>query len=111
MSSVHNNVYIDGYWQTPILFSEKFEPLVDFSFKNSIINFSEPISKDIKNFNSVMVNVRRKDFVDNNFHGCYGVDFIKKSIDFLQSEEKNLHFFIKFKVYLKKLFILNNEIS
>ena len=94
LSSVHNNVYIDGYWQTPILFSEKFEPLVDFSFKNSIINFSEPISKDIKNCNSVMVNVRRKDFVDNNFHGCYGVDFIKKSIDFLQSEEKNLHFFI-----------------
>ena len=36
----------------------------------------------------------RKDFVNNDFHGWYGIDFIMKSIKSLESKENDLHFFV-----------------
>ena len=90
----HNNLYLEGYWQSPILFSEKFNTIKEFSFKNPILKNSKDIFNEIKNTNSVMINIRRKDFVNNDFHGWYGIDFIMKSIKSLESKENDLHFFV-----------------
>lgn len=90
----HENVYLDGYWPTPNLYTDVFDYKQEFSFKENVLENSKDILDKILNTNSVMINIRRKDFVDNNFHGCYGIDYVKKSIEYLKKNEHDLHFFV-----------------
>lgn len=76
-----NNIYLEGYWQSPRYFQ---------SIKNDIINsFKIKVEHDekvnellneIKSIESVCLNVRRGDFVNNPFHGTMGVDYYTASI-------------------------------
>lgn len=92
------NVLFDGYWQTPLYFKE-FESQIreDFKFKNTIEN-AEDIVKEmaskINSSNSVMINVRRTDYLNNDFHGVFETDYIYKSVDIIKSKINNPEFFV-----------------
>ena len=69
--SIGNGLYLDGYWQSYKYF-EEFNARIkkDFLFKNSIKNNEDTNVKnminDIMTSNSVMLNIRRTDYLNNN---------------------------------------------
>lgn len=92
------NILFDGYWQTPLYFKD-FENKIreDFKFKNSVENAEDRIKEmmfKIKSSNSVMVNVRRTDYLNTNFHGVMGLDYINKAKLIIDSKVENPHYFI-----------------
>ncbi|MEI6494713.1 MAG: alpha-1,2-fucosyltransferase [bacterium] len=92
------NLYLDGFWQSPKFFQEiEKEIRKDFTIKNQLIEPSEILTQ-IKETNSVCINVRRGDFVDNpvisQHHGSYGLDYLKKAEKIIADKIDNPHFFI-----------------
>jgi hypothetical protein len=92
LNNKSENIYIDGYWSSPKYFLEIINS--DFSFKDPIINESTSLLQDILSSNSVLLNIRRTDFLNGNFHGVFGKDYILNSINKLSKTEDNLKFFI-----------------
>lgn len=88
------NIYLDGYWSSPKYFVDFFDVDSEFSFKTGILPESNEINNQIIESNSVLLNVRRQDFLLNEFHGVYGKDYILSSIEKLKSYETDLKFFI-----------------
>lgn len=82
-----NNVYLDGYWQSPKYFNE-FENEIRSSFAFNV-HFEDKINllrNKILSCEAICLNVRRGDFVDNDFHGTMGLDYYLKSLDVLNSK-------------------------
>jgi hypothetical protein len=92
LNNKSENIYIDGYWSSPKYFSEIINS--EFSFKDPIINESTSLIQDILSSNSVLLNIRRTDFLNGDFHGVFGKDYILNSINKLNKTEDNLKFFI-----------------
>ena len=86
-----DNIYLDGYWASPLYFSDDIKP--EFFIKE-IIKESESLLTEIQSTNSVMINIRRTDFLKNDFHGFYGKDYVLNAINKLQQTETDLKFFI-----------------
>jgi hypothetical protein len=89
-------IYFEGYWQSPKYFNESINDVISsFEFN---VDFSEKVLDkiiEIENSNSVCINVRRGDFVDNSFHGTMGTDYYQKALDLLLKETgKELKLFI-----------------
>ena len=82
-------IYLDGYWSSPEYFNE-----IDFEFKKEFLIDSFGLLENIQTTNSVMINVRRTDFVNNDFHGSYGKEYILKGISKLKNQFDDLSFFI-----------------
>lgn len=90
--------YIDGYWQSPLYFNEYNDLICSyFSFKDKIDNSSgitkELLSK-IRETNSVLINVRRGDFVNSSFHGCVDSNYINNSIKEIKKYVSSPIFFV-----------------
>ena len=87
------NLLIDGYWQSPKYFSE-FEQQIrsDFTFKNTITD-SELLS-NILSSNSVMINIRRTDYLNTNYHGVLDMTYINSGINIINQKVKNPQYFI-----------------
>jgi len=62
LNNKSENIYIDGYWSSPKYFSEIINS--EFSFKDPIINESTSLIQDILSSNSVLLNIRRTDFLN-----------------------------------------------
>lgn len=97
-NSPKSNFLLSGYWQTPKYF-EGFEEQIrkDFTFRNKIEhanNYIKNMLKKIKSSNSVLLNVRRTDYLNTNYHGVMGVDFFKKGINIIESKIKKPHYFL-----------------
>jgi hypothetical protein len=99
-NSVRNNisVLLNGYWQTPLYFKD-FESQIrkDFYFKDKVESLSNEVNnmyQKIKNCNSVMLNVRRTDYLNTNFHGVMGMEYINKAVEIINSKIENPHYFI-----------------
>jgi hypothetical protein len=87
--------YLDGYWQTPKYFqSIEQEIRNDFRFREPVIAASQELHKMIKEKNSVCINVRRADFLNNNFHGVCDMKYFNPGIDIVASKVADPHFFI-----------------
>jgi hypothetical protein len=84
-----DTIYLDGYWASPQYFSR-----VDFTFREKCLEQSNNLLHDIQNTNSVMLNIRRTDFLSNDFHGTYGKEYILRGINKLKSEFTDLSFYI-----------------
>ena len=84
-----DTIYLDGYWSSP-----KFFGCVDFVFKNKFLDKSTDLLLDIQNTNSVMLNIRRTDFLLNDFHGTFGKDYLQKGIENLLLRFNDLKFYI-----------------
>lgn len=92
------SVLIDGYWQSPLYFKE-FEDQIrsELSFKNKVEDANEYIVNmlnKIKSTNSVLVNVRRTDYLNTNFHGVMGVDYINKAKSIIDEKVDNPNYFV-----------------
>lgn len=92
LNNKSENICIDGYWSSPKYFSDIINS--EFSFKDPIINESTSLLQDILSSNSVLLNIRRTDFLNGDFHGVFGKDYILNSINKLNKTEDNLKFFI-----------------
>lgn len=95
--SLKKNILLNGYWQSPKYFKNKDELIKkEFCFKNKI-NQKEKYSNllsDIQSSESVMINVRRTDYLTTDFHGVMGLDYITKAKELISSKIKNPKFFI-----------------
>jgi hypothetical protein len=96
LTSDSDNIYIDGYWQSPKYFGNKSDYFKNFKYP--IKKESLELMHDIINSNSIMINIRRTDFVDNDFSGCFGRDYIDKSL-------------LNFKEIDYKIFIFSDDIE
>lgn len=92
------NIMFEGYWQTPKYFHENTEAIRRlFKHKDSIGSkkgiFKEMVNQ-IDSCESVMINIRRTDYLNNNFHGVMGLDYINHAVKILKSSLNNLNFFV-----------------
>jgi|LakMenEpi03Aug12_release.lakeMendotaPanAssembly.Ray.scaffolds.fasta_scaffold27265_8 hypothetical protein len=98
-NSNNKNFYLDGHWQSPKYFGD-FEKEIkqDFSLKKSIDEKTEnritDLLIDIKHNESVMVNVRRTDYLNNNFHGVMLEDYFTKAKEIIESKINKPKYFI-----------------
>ncbi len=92
----NKNTYLVGYF----IHLNYIEPISDiikkqFTLKNPILNQNTlSLLKEIKNSNSVMINVRRTDFVNNSFHGTMDLDYYNKGISIINNSVENTKFYI-----------------
>lgn len=93
---LEQNIYLEGYFQNIGYTDPIYDILKEsFTLKSPIKNERTlDMLNDIKNSNSVMLNVRRTDFVNSSFHGTMGVDYYKSAISILNSKLSNLKYFI-----------------
>jgi hypothetical protein len=75
------DVYLKGFWQSPKYFANIEKMIRDelcpvFSGREETAGLLEKIS----NSNAVCINVRRADFLQNNFHGCMGTDYYDEAL-------------------------------
>ena len=93
-----SSVLLDGYWQSPLFFSENENQIrEDFNFRDDVELQSgqvKDILDKIKSTNSVMLNVRRTDYLNTSFHGVMGMDYINKATQLIETKIENPHYFI-----------------
>jgi len=93
--SARQDVYLDGYWQSPQYFkSVEKELRTDFKFIHDIEFSSNKLHDDILNTDSICVNVRRADFLTNSYHGVCGMSYFEPAIHHLASSLSNPKIFI-----------------
>ena len=96
---IGGNIYLDGYWQSYKYFEDFGEHIKkDFTFKNLVGDNKDTNVKnmiiDIIESNSVMVNIRRSDYLNNNFHGVMGFDYISEASKIIESKIDNPKYFV-----------------
>jgi hypothetical protein len=77
---LNKNVYLNGFFQKEIYFKDiRNQLLEDFKINITDDNIKN-LEKEILSSNSICVNIRRGDYVNNNFHGFHGNEYINKSV-------------------------------
>lgn len=99
------DILLDGYWQSPKYFLGFDDQIKsDFQFKDNIENSKDEkiisMINHIKNSNSVLINIRRTDYLNSNFHGVMGTDYVNRAVDI-----------IKTKVHYPRYFIFSDDIE
>lgn len=92
------NFLLNGYWQTPKYFKE-FETQIrkDFTFRNKIENsesYTKEMLNEIKSKNSVLLNIRRTDYLNTNYHGVMGKEYIDEAIRIIELKIKDPKYFL-----------------
>lgn len=86
-----------GYWQSPKYFIDN-ESVIrnDFSFKNPIDVSGRVFDmlSDIVSSNSIMLNVRRTDYLNTNFHGVMGMDYINRCVSHIENFVNDPKYFV-----------------
>jgi len=92
------NVFLEGYWQSPKYFQKNEQKIrEDFSFEQPIEFAPERIqsmAEKIDSQPSVMVNVRRTDYLNTDFHGVMGQAYIQSAVRKLEEIEPNANYFV-----------------
>lgn len=90
-----DDVYLHGYWQSEKYFAD-IEPQIreDFTFREDLTEKAKEMLARIEASNSVCVNVRRGDFVTNNFHGTFGADYYRKGEEIIKSKTADETYFV-----------------
>ena len=78
------NAYLIGFWQNEKYF-KNIEELIkaDFTFDNTCAENVAMLEREISNSNSVCLNVRRGDFVNNPAHGFVGMEYISEALKYI----------------------------
>lgn len=77
--------YLAGYWQSPRYFSEVAEIIRnDFTFINSVKHSSRSLLEQIKQSNSVCLNVRRSDYVGSSLHDVCDINYYHEALRMLR---------------------------
>ena len=85
IESRSKNLCIEGYWQSPKYFDCRQDI---FKFSNPLDDKSLNLAEEIESSNSVMINIRRTDFINNNFSGYFGREYVEKAMEKLDASEK-----------------------
>lgn len=96
---INSSIYLDGYFQSEKYFLRHQNKIrnnllfTDASFRGESIFENQILGSE-----SVSIHIRRGDYVTNkevaDFHGSLGMDYYKKSIEFIRSKIKNPVFFV-----------------
>jgi hypothetical protein len=90
------NVYLEGYWQTPKYFlniEDDIRNQFKIEYKIDDLVSSELLS-EIKESNSVMINVRRTDYLDSSFHIVLDKSYIERAMMEIKNRVENPKFFV-----------------
>lgn len=92
------NILLEGYWQTPLYFKDyEYQIRQDFNFRDKVeladSYITEMLGKII-NSNSVLINIRRTDYLNTNFHGVMEMNYINQAKSIIESKIENPHYFI-----------------
>ena len=95
---VNNSFLLNGYWQTPKYFQDIEDQIrTDFTFRDKVEEADESIKEilnQIKSTNSVLLNVRRTDYLNTDYHGVMGDEYLKKGVELIESKIENPHYFL-----------------
>lgn len=94
-----DNLYLDGFWQTEKYFKDIRDIIIkDFSLKKEYNKIDEQIFKKIKNYNSVSLHIRRRDYVNDirtkRFHGNCSLSYYLRAIKYISAKISEPFFFI-----------------
>lgn len=93
------DIYLDGFWQTEKYFKDIQDILrKEITVKSPLQGRDADIAREIEATNSVMMHIRRGDYVTNQqtneYHGTCGLDYYRKAIAIIAEKVPSPHFFI-----------------
>lgn len=92
---IPDNSYLSGYFQSENYFINSLETIKqDFTLKSNPSEKVLSLESEIMNSNSIAINVRRTDFVLNNFHGTCEIDYFSKAVSLILNYIQNPTFYI-----------------
>lgn len=96
---IKEEAYLDGYWQTEKYFKDSAHIIrKEAIVKTTLQGKDAAVAKEIEATTSVMVHIRRGDYVTNEqtneYHGTCGLDYYHKAIELMSEKVHNPHFFI-----------------
>ncbi len=89
--STPDQAFLQGFWQSYRYFAP-IEAIIrqDFTFKTPLLGASAQLADAIRQSQSICLNVRRADFVDNiksaSFHGFVGADYYTRAVAHLHAQ-------------------------
>lgn len=94
-----DNIYLDGYWQSPKYFEAIRDTLLtDFTLTSALSPSGELLKKHIEDTTAVALHVRRGDYVENKRvlkeNGVCSVAYYQKAIETITAKVSNPTFFI-----------------
>lgn len=90
-----DNVYLDGYWQSPKYFAPVAAQLKkEFTVKEPLSPMAGELLQRLQNTHSVCVNIRRGDFVTNPVHGTCNPEYYKKAEEIIRKKTPDIHFYV-----------------
>lgn len=97
--SLPDNVYLDGYWQSPKYFRDIEETIIkEFTIATEYTEFNKRIAESIARTESVSVHVRRGDYISNpvtsQYHGICTLDYYHAAVETISSRIRAPHFFL-----------------
>lgn len=76
------NTYLIGYWQNEEYFKDiEAQIRHDFTFRNTFDKNVHELAQEINSVNSICLNIRRGDFVNNPTHGFVGLEYVYKAVN------------------------------
>ena len=91
----NNFIYLDGYWQNELYFSDIRELLLrELSPISSMNDLGNAYLEPIKNSNSVSLHVRRGDYLNLKNVGVLDVDYYMKAVEYIRTNVEKPIFFI-----------------
>ena len=88
-------VYLDGYWQNELYFSDIRElPLQDLTSISSISDLGVAYLEGIKNSNSVSLHIRRGNYLNLKNFNVLNVDYYMKAVDYIRENVEKSIFYI-----------------
>lgn len=91
LTSTSENIYLDGYWQSPKYFDWFCEYFRNFS--HPVESQSLKLLSEIESQESLMINMRRGDFVNNEFSGWFEREYVEKSMKLLEGKFDKVYIF------------------
>ena len=91
------NLYLDGHWQVEDYFKDYRAELLEIFNFNSLKNVETNLNfvKKISPLNSICINVRRTDFINNPEHNVVDIEYYKRAINkFKELKGNDLEIFI-----------------
>ena len=95
----HRDLYLFGYWQA-YPYIERVQKILqkEFKTKDPLLEFYQPYLQRIASSESVMVHIRRGDYVHSKsaaqFHGALPIDYYHQSMHELRRINPDAHFFV-----------------
>jgi len=91
-----SSIFLQGFWQSPKYFREIEDNIIEeFQFKKTLNNSTYlNMLDEITSTKSVMVAVRRTDYLNNNHHGVMPIEYYEKAKKYIEFKVSNPNYFV-----------------